>query len=414
FAVLRSGRGRAEVWVGAATDIHEQKRAEDAEHFLVRVGTELAASRERGRAAGCVARAALGGLADWCVVYETGEAPEGLRVAAVAHADPAAEAATRAAAERSLAGRQGPGASPDASARPGAARLVAEVGGREGADGPWRSALLRELGTTSWMHVPLEANGRVLGAVEFGLVGRDRRYDGLDARVAEQLGRSAALATENERLFEAAGREKRRAEEAGRAKDEFLAMLSHELRTPLNAILGWSRMLASGELDQSRAQRALETIERNAKAQAHLIDDLLDVARIIGGKLRLDVRPLYPFEAVEGAIEAVRPAAEAREVTLSASLDPKAGPVMGDPGRLQQIAWNLLSNAVKFTPKGGRVGVALRREGALLELAVEDSGKGIDPALLEHLFVPFWQADPSITRAHGGLGLGLSIVKHLV
>jgi PAS domain S-box-containing protein len=207
---------------------------------------------------------------------------------------------------------------------------------------------------------------------------------------------------------------RKEAEGANRAKDEFLATVSHELRTPLNAILGWARMLQAGRLDEAQIARAYETVERNAKAQAQLIEDLLDVSRIISGKLRLDVRPLELASVIEGAIETTRPAAEAKGIRVVTVLDPRGSPVTGDADRLQQVVWNLLSNAIKFTPKGGRVLVRLERVNSHAEITVSDTGVGISPEFLPHVFDRFRQADGSITRSYGGLGLGLAIVRHLV
>ena len=204
------------------------------------------------------------------------------------------------------------------------------------------------------------------------------------------------------------------AEAANRAKDEFLATVSHELRTPLNAILGWARMLRTTRLNEATIARALETIERNAKAQAQLIEDLLDVSRIISGKLRLDVRSVDVVTLIEAAMDSVRPAADAKGIQLQAVLDPRAGPVSGDPDRLQQVVWNLLSNAIKFTLKEGRVQVRLERINSHIEITVSDTGKGINPDFLPFVFDRFRQADGTITRAYGGLGLGLAIVRHLV
>ncbi|MCU0687747.1 MAG: ATP-binding protein, partial [Polyangiaceae bacterium] len=201
---------------------------------------------------------------------------------------------------------------------------------------------------------------------------------------------------------------------ADRVKDEFLATVSHELRTPLNAILGWMSLLRSNTFGEDRREQAFDVIERNARAQAKLIEDLLDVSRIITGKLRLEVRPADLGGAVNAAIEAVRPAAEAKGVRLVVVLDPMAGPVFGDPERLQQIAWNLLSNAVKFTPKGGKVQAQISRRGSNVEFTVSDSGEGIAPEFLPHVFERLRQAEGDSTRAHKGLGLGLAIVKHLV
>ena len=204
------------------------------------------------------------------------------------------------------------------------------------------------------------------------------------------------------------------AEAVSRIKDEFLATLSHELRTPLNAILGWASMLRSGNLDEATATLGLEAVERNAKEQAQLIGDLLDVSRIISGNLRLDIQPVELRSAIEAALSTARPAAEAKGIQLQSVMDPAAGPVSGDPHRLQQVIWNLLSNAIKFTPTGGRVEVRLARAGPRIKITVSDTGEGISAEFLPFIFERFRQADSSTTRAHGGLGLGLAIVRHLV
>ncbi|HZS08615.1 MAG TPA: ATP-binding protein, partial [Blastocatellia bacterium] len=204
------------------------------------------------------------------------------------------------------------------------------------------------------------------------------------------------------------------AEEASRLKDDFLATVSHELRTPLNSILGWARMLRGGKLDAEAAARAMETIERNARSQAEIIEDILDVSRIITGRLRLDFQTVDLQPVIEAAIDSLRPAAEARGVRLQPVLDPQAGLVSGDPNRLQQVVWNLLSNAIKFTPRGGRVHVALERISSHIDVTVSDTGVGIRPEFLPYVFDRFRQADSSSTRTHGGLGLGLAIVRHLV
>jgi len=209
---------------------------------------------------------------------------------------------------------------------------------------------------------------------------------------------------------------RRRAEElaaANRAKEDFLATLSHELRTPLNAMLGWARLLRMGKLDEAARSRALETIERNAHVQEQLIADILDVSRIVTGRLRLDLRPIELAPVVDAAIGTLQPSAAAKGVDLSCTLG-RTGKVLGDPDRLQQVVWNLLSNAIKFTPAGGRVTVSLTRAGASAVISVTDTGEGIPPSLLPYVFDRFTQGDSSVTRLHGGLGLGLSIVRHLV
>jgi PAS domain S-box-containing protein len=204
------------------------------------------------------------------------------------------------------------------------------------------------------------------------------------------------------------------AEAASRSKDEFLATVSHELRTPLNAILGWAQILELTPDDKEKRARGLQAIHRNAKAQAQLIDDLLDLSRIVSGKMRLDVRTVDLVPVLEAAIDAVRPAAEARQIRLQRVLDPLAGPVTGDADRLRQVVWNLLSNAVKFTPRGGRVELRLERVSSHVEIVVADSGVGISPEFQPHVFDRFRQFDASAARSHGGLGLGLAIVRHLV
>ncbi len=204
------------------------------------------------------------------------------------------------------------------------------------------------------------------------------------------------------------------AEAANRTKDEFLATLSHELRSPLGAILTWVTLLRSGRLNETKQTRALEAIERNARLQVKLIEDLLDVSRIISGKLRIEVSLVELASIVEAAIENIRPAADAKDIRVDATVEPDIGRISGDAARLQQVVWNLLSNAVKFTPKSGQVTVTVRRARSAAEIRVSDSGKGIDPAVLPHIFERFHQADSSSTRTESGLGLGLAIVRHIV
>lgn len=219
---------------------------------------------------------------------------------------------------------------------------------------------------------------------------------------------------ERERVLDAERRAHAEADRANRLKDEFLASLSHELRTPLNAILGWAQLLRTRPPSPEFLEQGLETLERNARLQAQLIDDLLDMSRILSGHLRLDVQQVNLPQAVEASVEAMRPAAEAKGIHLQMRLDPRSGSVIGDPSRLQQVFWNLLANAVKFTPRGGRVQIALERSGSHFEVSVSDTGIGIAPAFLPYVFERFRQADSSMARTYGGLGLGLSIAKELV
>jgi signal transduction histidine kinase len=265
-----------------------------------------------------------------------------------------------------------------------------------------------ELGETA---TAFDAMADALAATEAAL----RAHAGeLERRVEE---RTAALAASEAELRATVGREqeaRRRAEEANRLKDEFLSTVSHELRTPLNAILGWAYVLQTGSLDDEAAARALASIERNARAQSQIVDDLLDVSRIITGKLRLKLVPVDLEQVVGAALESVRPAADAKGIDLRLALEAPAEKIAGDAGRLQQVVWNLLANAVKFTPAGGRVEVAVESAPDEVALVVRDTGAGIHRDFLPYVFDRFRQADSTATRVHGGLGLGLAIVRHLV
>jgi len=243
-----------------------------------------------------------------------------------------------------------------------------------------------------------DTSGRIVGASKIARDVTERKR--IEAERAALLAREQAARAE--------------ADAANRAKDEFLAVVSHELRTPLNAVYGWARMLQAGQISGEEARRALATIVRNANAQLQLIDDLLDVSRIIAGKMRLAVRAVDLRAVVEAALDTVRPAAEAKGIRLQSVLDPRAAPITGDPDRLQQVVWNLLMNAVKFTARGGRVQVHLQRVNSHVEIVVSDTGQGIAAGVLPFIFDRFRQADSSSTRHHAGLGVGLALVKHLV
>jgi PAS domain S-box-containing protein len=240
--------------------------------------------------------------------------------------------------------------------------------------------------------------------------GRVVRWFGTCTDIDDQKRAEEAIAQLLAREQEA----RERAEAATRAKDEFVAMVSHDLRTPLTAILGWVRLLRAGQLDADDSVRALATIERSAKSQLQLTDDLLDLSRITAGKLSLNARPIELVPIIQAALDTVRLAAEAKGVQLESDLDPGSGSITGDPDRLQQVVWNLLSNAVKFTPRGGRITVRLKRAGTHAQITVSDTGIGIRADFLPYVFDRFRQADPSSPRAKGGLGLGLTIVRHLV
>ncbi len=266
--------------------------------------------------------------------------------------------------------------------------------------------ILREKRIHSVLGVPLLFEEQVIGVLHVGTRAR-RDFTPEDAQLLQIVADRIALGIEYARLY-------REAESASRMKDEFLATISHELRTPLTPILAWARLLRTTKLDDGATLRGLEAIERSARAQAQLIEDLLDMSRIITGRMRLDVRPTPLARVVTGAVEAMQPTAEAQRIRVQTVLDPRAGTVSGDPDRLQQIIWNLLSNAIKFTPKDGRVTVRVERVNSHVEIVVSDNGPGIQADALPHLFERFWQADQSRTREHGGMGLGLAIVRHLV
>jgi PAS domain S-box-containing protein len=405
---LRDADGRIVKWFGTCTDIDDRKHAEEQQRFLAEASAVLVASLDYEATLTALARLIVPRLADWCTVDMLTDERTIERLA-VAHQDPAkVEEAwelnrlypndlyeTEGVSKVIRTGR--PELYPNIPDE-----LLALVS---------RNAehlkILRRLGLKSSMIIPLIAHNRVLGAITLMAAESGRRFTTADLNFAEDLAGRAALAVDNARLY-------REAQEVNRLKDEFLATLSHELRTPLTAVLGWTRLLGTGQLDDATHKRALETIERNAQSQVQLIDDILDVSRIIRGKLRLNVRPADLPPVIEAAVDSVRPAAEAKGIRLQVVLDPHAGPVSGDPDRLQQVVWNLLSNAIKFTPKEGRVQVLLARVNSHLELTVSDTGQGIEKEFLPYVFDRFRQADPSTTRTHGGLGLGLAIVRHLV
>jgi PAS domain S-box-containing protein len=250
--------------------------------------------------------------------------------------------------------------------------------------------------------------------VELALVAvREGEYHTFSAFMRDITERKRAEAERDRALLEAENA-RTAAEAASRAKDEFLATLSHELRTPLTSIVGWVYLLRAGKLEPAGVARALETIDRNAMLQAQLVSDILDMSRIMAARFRLNVRPVELAPVVAAAIDSLVPAASAKGIRLQPVLDPSTGIVSGDTDRLQQVVWNLLSNAIKFTPQGGRVQVRLTRAGDQAEITVEDTGPGIGPELLPHVFELFRQGDSSNTRAYGGLGLGLAVVRHLV
>jgi PAS domain S-box-containing protein len=376
--------------------------------FMAEAATALSSSLDSETTLHNVARLAVPFLADWCAI-DMVQADGTLARTAVAHVEPAKDAAALEVLARS---REAPGAPHGIAAvvRSGKPEFRPAIDavefGDETAD-PDERRRLQSLGVVSYICVPIATGVGPIGAIALAHGPSRRRYGFDDLRLAEALARRTATAIDNARLY-------RHAQEANRAKDEFLATLSHELRTPLHAMLGWTGMLRRGTMDVAERNRAIEVIERNTRLQAQMIEDLLDVSRIVTGKLRLDVRPVELPPVIEAALDAVRVAAAAKAIRIEIALDPDLGPVSGDPDRLQQVVWNLLSNAIKFTPREGRVSVRLDAVAGHARIRVSDTGAGISPAFLPHLFERFRQADSTATRTHTGLGIGLALVRHLV
>ena len=374
-----------------ARDITEPKRALERAAFLTEASAVLAGSLEYGTTLKAVANLVVPTIADWCAVDILAE-DDTLERVAVAHVDPAKLELTRTIRAR-YEDANAP-FSPRYVVRTGTPALVKEMSDRS-------------LGLRSYMVVPLMAHGRPLGALTFATAQSGRLYTEDDFRFAQELAFRTALAVENARAYQ-------EARTANRLKDEFLATLSHELRTPLNAILGYTRLLQSGMIGPEKQSQALVTVERNASALTQIVEDILDVSRIISGKIRLNIQPVDVSDVVKNAVETMTPAADAKQIRVQTILDSGAGPISGDPDRLQQVVWNLVSNAVKFTPKQGIVQVRVERINSHVEIVVSDTGIGIAPDFLPHIFERFRQEDSGPTRAHGGIGLGLAIVRHLV
>ena len=376
--------------------------------FLAQASSALGSSLDYEATLRTVAELAVPHIADWCAVDIVDEQGRVQRLAA-AHVDPA-----RAAMARTLRDRYPD--DPDArggvqhvirTATPVLYPTITDAMLVASARDPEHLRAMRELAIRSVIMVPLVAHGRTFGALTFVNAESGREYTDADFRFAQDVADRSALAVENARAYA-------QVNAANRAKDEFLATLSHELRTPLNAVLGWSRMLREGTISAGKIPRALEVIERNAVAQLDLVEDLLDLSRIITGKFRLNVAAVDLGAAIAAAIEAVQPAADAKGITIDLVTEEGSGIVVGDEARLQQAVWNLLANAIKFTPGAGRVTVSRRRRGGEVDVEVADTGEGIDAAVLPFVFDRFRQGDSGTTRAHMGLGLGLAIVRHIV
>ncbi len=403
-ASLVTGDDGSPAYIVAATqDITLGKRDREALEFLSRASVRLASSLDVGGTLTNLTELAIPFLGDFCVI-SIGPSDGGREHRLLACGDPEQKAL----AEELLAGRSLAEAFGVAASGP-LPRLLRDASGpllpAAEAD-PARRELLRRLDFRSLIVIPLESDGSS-GTLLLGTGKSGRPYGHFDLELATEFGHRAALALENASLL-------LKAREASRLKDEFLAVVSHELRTPLTAILGWMHLLQTKNLDAANASRGMSVVERNARALAQIIDDLLGISHIMAGKLDIHPALIDVAPVVENAIEALVPSAASSQVAIHVECEPGMPQIMGDAKRLQQVVWNLVSNAVKYTPEGGEVRVRLARAGSSAELTVSDTGRGISPEFLPHVFEPFRQEDGSATRLYGGLGLGLAIVRHLV
>ncbi len=391
----------------------EQLKARQADlEFLTEAGEMLGSSLDYQSTLARLTRLMVPRLADFCIVQLDAVPPEQSPVADV---NP-----ERVAIIRELLRTyplQQDGRSHSAVVRTGKSVLVESVpeGYLEGlAETPEHLGLLRELRVVSWMVVPLRVQTTLLGTITLAMSESGRRYRAADLLLAEDLARRAAAAVDNARLYELSRQERSRAESAGRAKDEFVAMVSHELRTPLNVIIGWVRLLRTGTLPEKTKEQALAVVERNANAQSQLVADLLDISRAMTGSVRLKPAQVDVGNVIDLALEDARFAMEAKRLRLRTEIASEGTVMRGDSERLRQVLSNILLNAIKFTPKDGEISITLQRIESDLQLTVSDTGIGITADFLPHVFDSFRQSDSRTTRSHGGLGIGLSIAKHLV
>jgi PAS domain S-box-containing protein len=410
---LRDSQGQVISWFGTATDIEEIKQAEAGQRFLSAASSVLTVSLDYQSTLEGITQLAVPFLADYCFFDLVATDGTWQRVA-WHHGNPAQEGgfdrATQFVPPR--AAQQHPVAKALLQGEFSFAPQVTDGDLQAVAIDAEHLDYLRSLELQSYLTVPLKIHHRVLGALTLCFSGDSgRHHTETDLSIAQELAQRAAFALENAQLY-------RQAQEANRVKDEFLAVLSHELRTPLNPILGWTRLLKSGRCPPDKAPEALETIERNAKLQTQLIEDLLDISRILSGKLSITPVVMDLNAVIRAAIETVQLAAGAKGIEIQAVFPPDSevgsATVVGDPARLQQVVWNLLSNAVKFTPPGGQVTIRLSQPQHQAQIQVIDTGKGIAADFLPYVFETFRQADSSTTRTFGGLGLGLAIVRQLV
>jgi PAS domain S-box-containing protein len=409
-------RGYVEGVVGMIQDVTQRRREDQRRALVVKASELFASSLDLERTFESIVDLFVPECADWASVFVRRD-DGGIELVATTHSKPGAAARFRDLFVHASADAQSDSHVSEAFRTEQSVLIEDVAGALEADDGagtlrPWLELLRRDFDAVSALALPMRVHGHTIGALSLGSRTAARRFNPDEVPFFEEVARRGASAIENARLFELANRERRRADEANRAKDEFLAVVSHELRTPLNAVLGWSRMLSTDVVTPERRRRALEIIERNALAQAQLVEDLLDVSRIVTGKLRLELQSFAVTDVVRAAVENATPAADAKGVSLVTRLD-EAPAMIGDPTRIQQAIWNLLSNAVKFTPRGGEITVTCVERGGKVVLTVSDTGEGIEPQFVPHVFERFQQADMRSTRRHGGLGLGLAIVRHI-
>ena len=415
---LQTGQALANLASAAMTTaaLHEQERiqSEAAEiarrqaTFLAEVGSLLSKSLDYEQTLATVAKLAVPEIADWCAVDLVDQSGEITRLV-VEHVDPAKREYARELQQKYPPVRNSADGVHQVI-RTGKPVLVKSISPellKERVLDEERLRIVQALGLSSYLAVPIVSPAGVLGAMSFVLAESGRHYTEQDLAFAQDVAARAALAIDNAFAYQ-------RAHTANRLKDEFLATLSHELRTPLNAILGYAQMVNLGALSSGGQARALAVITRNADALRQIIDDVLDVSRITSGKLRLTVRPIDVHDVLQNAVATIQPAADAKGVSLWLTFAPSLPLFSGDPDRLQQVFWNLLSNAVRFSTRGGHIWVSAEQSDDLVEIIVKDDGHGIDPKFVPHLFERFRQADSRFSREHGGLGLGLAIVRELV
>ena len=388
-------------------DVSDRKAIEDLQQFLAETGAVLVSSLDYDTTLETVAKLVVPFLADWCII-DVVEGDAIRRVAVSAH-DPAKQETLAELQRRYPPTWDSPQPATQALLE---RRLVHynHIGTESMADtvrDTQHLQLMQNLAPQTALAIPLVARGHVVGVITLAMAESGRIYRDKDISIAEEVARRAAMAIDNARLFQ-------EVEESSRMKDQFLAILSHELRTPLTAILGWADLLRAQRLAEKETQAALESIARNAKSQAQLVEDLLEVSRIVTGKFHVDLQECDVAAVIKNAVETVRISADAKSIQLSLCCPSSPCRVCGDPHRLQQVALNLLSNAIKFTPSQGQVEVVVQNNESRVELSVRDSGQGISAEFLPHVFDRFRQSDSTTTRKFGGLGLGLSIVKHIV